>query len=512
MRVYGGELGYIGAWRRRFDDALSLKSLPPELVEPITQTRDDLIRQQDVLIEKIVDAIEKSREYRTMEVMNDGTMGPHEQEIEELQVLSGSVAKRAIEELESILGSELLAELIIEKEALNNAQKNMASIVTDRRGRAVMHEELASESSLLAVSKQKDKHLPNPASPSDYKHFVSLLELATEDQFIVDTLYQEYRDKYDSILYKPLQDEEISDSVNEEEIRQQRIDELQRIDNRLFDDVGLIINSQKQKNTQQRLRLLRTRTIYRHLIETYSPSWREQQANIDLVGLLHKTQIDGLDVSDLDEAFTSYEDQTLPLLIERLEITKKSNKRLDSMQRASKANASSAVNQAMRKKWQESQQALSKNNLQLSKVSEEHLEQIKSKLPANVAQQLQYSYNEIVYPRMFRESKNVDRKIKAALSIPDISETQQGQIKVIADKFHYKYLRLAEQGIKLKRQVDNDRSSFSMGIPSHEVVMRELNKERLEFERDEACDRAIMQLQIVLGETQRQALQQISNW
>ena len=260
------------------------------------------------------------------------------------------------------------------------------------------------------------------------------------------------------------------------------------------------------------MRLLRTRTIYRHLIETYSPSWREQQANIDLVGLLHKTQIDGLDVSDLDEAFKSYEDQTLPLLIERLEITKKSNKRLDSMQRASKANASSAVNQAMRKKWQESQQALSKNNLQLSKVSEEHLEQIKSKLPANVAQQLQYSYNEIVYPRMFRESKHVDRKIKAALSIPDISETQQGQIKVIADKFHYKYLRLAEQGIKLKRQVDNDRSSFSMGIPSHEVVMRELNKERLEFERDEACDRAIMQLQIVLGETQRQALQQISNW
>ena len=229
MRVYGGELGYIGAWRRRFDDALSLKSLPPELVEPITQTRDDLIRQQDVLIEKIVDAIEKSREYRTMEVMNDGTMGPHEQEIEELKVLSGSVAKRAIEELESILGSELLAELIVEKEALNNAQKNMASIVTDRRGRAVMHEELASENSLLADSKQKDKHLPNPASPSDYKHFVSLLELATEDQFIVDTLYQEYRDKYDSILYKPLQDEEISDSVNEEEIRQQRIDELQRI-------------------------------------------------------------------------------------------------------------------------------------------------------------------------------------------------------------------------------------------------------------------------------------------
>lgn len=164
----------------------------------------------------------------------------------------------------------------------------------------------------------------------------------------------------------------------------------------------------------------------------------------------------------------------------------------------------------MMKKWQELQQTLAENHLQLAQISQEHLEQIKSQLPISVAQQLQYSYYETVYPNMYRESKNVGRTIEAVLSMPNISATQQSQIDAIADNFHSKYMQLAEQEISLQRELDTDRSNFSMGIPSREMVMRELSRERLEFDRDEACDRALMQLHLALGETQRKALQELS--
>lgn len=522
QRVYRSAYSGTTAWRRRFDDALKLKSLPPELVEPITQTRNDAIKQQDVIIEKIVDVVEKSREYRTFDVMNDSMNNSHEQEIEELQRLSGSLELRSIQELESQLGPSLYAELTNENDNANKGQKQLASVVTKGNGRVVVQRELAMDISSHADRAQKDRYLSDPISPSEYNHYTSLLELETEDQYIVDILYQKYRENYDKLLYEPLHDEvsedeeqqaqETNNAVSEDEIRQQRIDELQEIDNRLFDDVAMTINSEHQKNTLQRLRLLRTRTIYRKLINTYSPSWRDQQNTADLVQLLMITQIDGLEVNTFDEVLKSYESQTLPLLIERLEVTKKSNKRMDALKRANEAGASPAVSKAMMEKWQEFQQTIAKNHLQISQVSEEHLGKIKSQLPTNVAQQLQYSYNEIVYPRMFREAKDVDRTIKAALSMPNISVTQQSQIDVIADNFHNKYMKLAEIGINLQRELDSDRSNFSMGIPSRDMVMRELSREKLEFDRDEACDRAIMQLQIVLGETQRKALQEISKW
>lgn len=204
QREYRRVLNHARAWRRRFDDALKLESLPPELVEPITQSRDEIIKQQDVLIEKIVDAVEKSREYRTMEVMNNDSSGPHEQKIEALQVLSGSMAKRALQELESLLGPELYAEFTREKDASNKAQQKKASVVTEDNGHVVVQRELAMDISSHADRPQKDRYLSDPVSPSEYNHYTSLLELETEDQYIVDILYQKYRDNYDKLLYEPL--------------------------------------------------------------------------------------------------------------------------------------------------------------------------------------------------------------------------------------------------------------------------------------------------------------------
>jgi len=242
-----------------FDDALKIKSLPPELIEPITQTRDDVLKQQDALIEKLVDAVEKSREFRTMEALDDNSMGSQKQKIEELQIQSGSLAKRAMHDLESLLGPELYSEFIKEKEATNNAQHQIATVVTERNGRIITETELAEGTSSHADRKQKDQYLPDSVSPSNFNQYVSLLELKTEDQFIVDILYQEYREIYDKALYEPLQDEVQEDDsqeleateniINVDELRKQRIAELQEIDNRLFDDIALIVKAEQQNNT-----------------------------------------------------------------------------------------------------------------------------------------------------------------------------------------------------------------------------------------------------------------------
>lgn len=519
QRVYWKAYSGTNAWRMRFNDALKLATLSDELKEAITQRRISLKIQQDVIIEKLVNTIEKSREYRSMEALDRSGEGKYDQEIEDLQVISGGMAKKAIEDLEAMLGPEFMTELRHEKETRNKQAIVERNIKNDE---VVSQKELAIGVSSQADRQQKDKHLPDPVSPSEYKHYTSMLQFETEDQFIVDILYQEYRDNYDKVLYEPLHDSsqddesqqsnETQNAANIAETRQLRIDDLQEIDKRMFDDIALIIKSEQQIETHQRLYLLRTRTNYRKLSQTYSPGWRNRQAVIDLVYLLMNSQIEGLKFTDLSTIFESYESQTLKLLINRFELAKKLQKRMESWSRASEAKVSPAVSQRMMKSWQELQKDLSKNSLYLSEINEEHLDLIKTQLPANTAQQLQNSYYETIYPEMYRDSRNINKTINAALSMPNISTSQLSQLNGIANNFQNKYMKLVEQSIKLQRELDNDRSNFSMGLPSHEMLMHELESERLEYDREEACQRAMMQLQRTLGKTQQKALQEISKW
>ena len=88
--------------------------------------------------------------------------------------------------------------------------------------------------------------------------------------------------------------------------------------------------------------------------------------------------------------------------------------------------------------------------------------------------------------------------------MPDLTPRQRQQLDEIADAFRTEYFRLSQRLVELRRQ--RDAGSPPMGIPSRDIIDREIELERLRFERDEVSARAKLRLRLVLTDEQLQRI------
>ncbi len=505
-----------GSYRRRYAEAVKLDDITPELIEQIQLQRDEFVRQDDKIIDELVDVVEESREYRTMEVLNEDNPRTLYEKQGDLPTRRVALLKRADATLEALIGPERFAQTA---ERIMAAQQNVqgegfgAVQEPDQPPRVDRDGELASDTAYHAQQRVKDPRLPSPVSAGQFQRFVRRANIAEGSTAVLDLLYQDYREKFDEILYVPrtAQDQSEPDEPEPDDdgLLQQRLAALQGADDRFFDDVAIMAANEQQSKFVERLRLLRRRTVHHEVTNAYGPFWGDRGHVADLVQLVYDAELDQSTLQTIGPVLDSYESETSPAFKERLEMAKSAKRRLDAARRAGGSDAAPGVGEAIMEKWRQDQQRLTENGRRIAGITETHLQQVVAQLSPGPAQDLRFAYNRKAFPDIYRDSMEIEKYIASILRLPNLPDAQRTQIDAIAQNFRSRFMEISDKGIALLREQEDESSRSSFGTPSRRMIERELQGERLEFDRDEVCARAMMHLRLALSETQREYLPQL---
>ncbi|MEE9130210.1 MAG: hypothetical protein V3T84_09340 [Phycisphaerales bacterium] len=505
-----------GSYRRRYAEAVKLDDIAADLIEQIQLQRDEFVRQDDKIIDELVDLVEKSREYRTMAVLNEENPQTLYAKLGDLPTRRVALLKRADATLEALVGPELFAETAKQiLAAKQNVQGEEFGAVQepDQPPRVARDGELASDVASHANQRAKDPRLPNPISAGEFQRFVRRSNISEGSTAVVDLLYQDYREKFDEILYTPLTPEDQTQAdetkADDDGLLQQRLAALQGADERFFDDVAIMAVDDRQSKHVQRLRLLRRRAVHHEVTNAYGPFWGDRGRVTDLVQLVYEAELDQSTLQTIGPVLDSYESETSPVYKERLAMAKSAKRRLDAARRAGASDAAPGVGEAIMEKWRQQQQQLTENRRRISNITEEHLAQILEQLPPANAQDLRFAYNRKAFPDIYRDSIEVEKSIASILRFPNLAEAQRNQIDAIAQNFRSRFMEISDKGIALLREQEREMGNTSFNMPTRRTIEREVQRERLEFDRDEVCARAMMRLRLALSETQRQFLPQL---
>ncbi len=507
-----------GSYRRRYAEAVKLDNIAADLIEQIQLQRDEFVRQDDKLIDKLVDVVEESREYRTMEVLNEENPETLYAKLGDLPTRRVALRKRADATLEALLGPELFAETtkqILAAKQGGPAEQPVVVQEPDRPPRVTRDGELASDVASHANQRVKDPHLPNPISAGEFQRFLRRSNIGQGDGAILDLLYQDYREQFDESLYTPLAAEDQTEAdeseADEDGLLQQRLVVLQAADDRFFDDVAIVAADEQQSKVVERLRLLRQRNVYDDVTNAYGPFWGDGGGIVDLVELVYEVELDQSTLHTISAVLDAYETEVGPAFEDRLELAKSAKRRLNAARRAGDSDAGPGVAEAIMEKWRQQQQVLIENRRRISAIAESHLAQVLSELPPVAAQELRFAYNRKAFPDIYRDSIEIEKSIASILRLPNLAEAQRNQIDAIARNFRARFMELSDTAIALQREQQSEAGNTSFRMPSRRMLERELQRERLKVVRDEVCARAMMHLHLALSEAQREYLPQRDN-
>ena len=505
-----------GAYRRRYAEAAKLESIADELAEQIRIQRDEFMRQDDRLIDELVDALEKSREYRTMAVLSKEAPDPLEAKLGNLNDRRAALLERADATLEALIGAELFAQFADESapgQKGGPAEQLVRVQEPDQPPRVTRDGELASDIASHAEQRVKDTRLPNPLSAGEFQRFVRRSNIGGGKTAVVDLLYQDYREKFEQILYASLTAEDQIEAdgpePDEDGLLQQRLVALQEADDRFFADVAIMAVDDRQSKLVQRLRLLRRRAVSQEVARGYHPFHSDSRGGLDLVRLVYDAELDEPTLVALEPILDSYESEAAPAFQERLEVVKAVDRINHAIERASESQASSGVIAALGDKRRQQVQHFFANRRRLASIDEDHLDRILTQLPAQSAVPLRFAYYQQAYPEIYRDSREIERFIASILRLPNLADAQRTQIDAIAQNFRSRFMEISDKGIAFQREQQGEADNTSFNMPSRRMLERELQRERLEFDRDEVCARAMMRLRLALSETQRQYLPEL---
>ena len=156
-------------------------------------------------------------------------------------------------------------------------------------------------------------------------------------------------------------------------------------------------------------------------------------------------------------------------------------------------------------KWRESRAALSATNDKITAVNREILEQLAGALPAEAAWQVRLAYNQAAYPEIFREG--ADKMLEGALSIPDLDDTQRERISDLSAQYRADFFAICEEMVGLRKQRDFDVLGGQM--PEKSDIDREIELEKLRWNRNEIINRVRLKLALILNDDQAKVLPEL---
>lgn len=531
-RYYDG----LGEWRQRYRRALDLDALATSQREAVRAQLETSRRQDDGLIDDIVDLVEKRREYRTFRMLEEGDAAELEEQIEAIQDRRERVAEAANNALNGLLTPDLIAKIDdpdFEENREATASGVMGGAVAEASGggqsaggdsgrtpEEAEEEARRREREVRMRFGGMDDYLPMWMSRSELRRLSEALGWEEEagKQALLRTVYTDYRDDYEAALddaESKLEDDEDGDGdagSNKPAIerRDDLLTNLAAIDARFFDDLALLAESDGEARVIRSARRLRERTLKGELAKSMSSSFGEEEAYVDLLAIiLEQSDARGL-VRALDEQLSSYDQQMATLASERIENARTVRKRWRTVERIN-AQGGGLTNRGMAEaamdRWREAREDVAKINGRIRSLNRRMLDECMDRVSDDAAWELRFGYNQAAFPEIFEDGESAKDDFEQVRALPDLTPSQRESLNSIALDYRSRYFELSEKMVDLRMAQDLDIVPFQM--PDKETIQQFIDLERLKQKRDEVNHRARLRLRLRLTDNQLDRLPEL---
>lgn len=515
-QAYGAayDSGQRWRWRVPYHTALKL-DLPPELREQVELELQHFARQQDEIDDKLVDLVDASRRRRTVAQLEGEEPLPGADRIEELRERRREIAATAVRRIETLVGADRLAEA--EDDGSSETPDGDTTVVSVGVGggdSTVTVERRPAEPQRVIVD------LPPPIPASEVSRYVALLGWSGDNGPVVSSLFDLYRESYDRLRAEhearlaakagPGNEAEAVASGAEDEPEEEvdPLAELSALEASLFDDLAAIAVDDDARATVRLLRLERQRQRGAAVADAIVGRIWESEATVDLVGLVCTESADPAMVGRVAPVLDLYAGVIDPLLVEQLEVARAAGRTLEALTAAQTTSGEAAEEFARRlhRRRNEEMSRMREIGRQLTRANRDHLGQLESLLTEPQRADLRERYMREAHPEEFVDAKMVERLLEEAVALPDLSTPQRERLIEATLTFRQRYLEITRAMIEVSEQRD-----FS-GRPDRAAIEREIDRERMRFDRNETGARAILAIRAALSEMQEVALPDLRRW
>ena len=497
-RAYSEAYRGLGRWQQRYRDALDLKELTDEQKQNIQAQRDSYVHQEDSLVDNVVPALEASREYRTFDQLRNEEQAPIYQKLEDLGKRLTSLDENATAALYGVIGPELTARLDEKNPKDIQAASHGAHIVAvDGDGSA----QVIAAPEPAAIEEHEDPLLAQPMSAADLKQINAAVEFSQDNQTVLSTLYDEYRGEYDALRKSPLEFEHPDTKPtagDEAKARRSRAEALAAIDAKFFDNADVIADTPRQHLVLRWNRDARQREAVNKSAQAFGGGWYGfQDAYADPILFLARTPLDDATSQAVQAIVDDYSGRIAPMVMARLDTARELQRRMNAQQRAGRVEGGEQAAQMAREKWMQSMRDLRKLNKDIRAVNRQALADLSDHLPSSIAWTLKTGYNRDAFPEIYQDPESADKVIDECMSIGELGASEREAVMQINDSYRTEYTAICDRMIDLRQQRrDFDFTRDEMF--KRDDVDREVELERLRFERKEISARAKLRIKLAL--------------
>ena len=519
-RVYPGP----SPWRASYARALALDTVDGERRREIEANRDQFRMREDLLIDGIVQRVEASRKFRSALELDEGSE-KLEQRIETYRTDRKAIGDAAMSALSVLLTPDELAS-IDRSDADDDAPAHAVRIAAGGPGGGGGG---GGETQVVVESEGADVRfsfglpgMPGALTEDRRDELARLAGLGEQEQSVLEALHEDYREEFGAALERFEQedddakdddddegddDEDGRGSKEHDERIAARMVALAAIDDALFDSIELVLPGEGSgaADVVRMARSLRARERATAAAQGSSFVFGREESYTDLVAVAIAMDSSVEVVAAAKPLIDQYAQTMGPLVDKRLDASREVQRRMRAMSRIMSkmqegGSAGERMAEMLREKTRESRQRVKTLDGRIRDENRRRLDELMGTLEADLGWSLRMAYQRAAFPDVYDDDLGLDEALGAVQALEDLTSRQAEQVEGVIYDYRASFADLSDRMVQLRRERDFDFTAMRM--PDNDVIMGEINLERLRFDRREAGSRAILRLRLVLTEAQ----------
>lgn len=533
------EAARIGrAMEQQFNRALSVETLPEEKREAIEALAQSHLSMQDQRADRIADLLDGLRESVSLRDLVRRNRNEDREDIREIRERADQADQEAIASLHTILGEDFLAKMTGKDEAAEVGEQQVVMRTTGPDGTTRTVITRTEGGGGIQLQDAGNGLIPPPILPEDIEYYAALLKLDEDQRVILDSLYDSYRDRFldtreehtaliraatDSTRDQADDDDPRSRFAHREAIdaaRDAALDAIRAVDAAFFDDIALAVLTTDGGDAMQRIRDARERSAYlRSMTRGANVRFRGGPGGgrvrmgsglgaIDLSAIARELNLHLEAPEAFDQTLRRYETDLTPLLRQQYEADRAIRKAMSELRmadgevedRRDRFRAMREVIERMGDRSREARQAI-------ESLNQGTIDTLIDALDAEHARQYRHTYLRQAYPDIFNDDDAAGPQFVAALELASLTPSQRTRLREAQLAYQQQYQALSQQMVDThdrELQAEEDPDDRRAARIARDSARAEL--ERLEFERREINERALLQLRAILSDAQQAEL------
>ncbi|TVQ54883.1 MAG: hypothetical protein EA377_04520 [Phycisphaerales bacterium] len=497
-------------------------------------------QQQDRLANEMMDVLDEQRQNLTLAQMIRRSEGEFRAQIEELTERANERDQTIVNSLHGLIGTETASALNLSETVEEDS--NRGNRWRARRGRpgggGMARGGERRDAAELRREMRPETPLPGPLNRRDVQQFQQRAQLSDGEKQLLDVLLDTYTEGYSEInrekiaplmlavqrFENPTGDDADRMPDGEEimkiiEMHDAALRAIVELEESFFNDVASGLYEGEPSEELDRWQLSRRRAAFAPLPSPSEASRAQRaggpggmrmfaqaaEAAVDVSRLLSELRIDTAD-QRVDELLKDYEYEVTELFEERYDLERQMRGAFLSMRAGGEGRARGRefgrVMREVGSTSREVNEAIVINNRHL-------LDQLLDALPSASAGQVREQYYRRAFPQVYNDPDRAHDMLQTVMSIDSLSDRQRMRIQELNIDYRMTYAALSEDMVDLMMSGEEEDDGRGRARRRSFADPDQSRIEQLRFERRELSERIRRQVQSILTEQQRGAIDMV---